>query len=50
MYRWELVANEDFAANALRNDAAGKDEVVESERSRPCAGNCCEGGQWMSST
>jgi hypothetical protein len=29
-YRWELVTNEDFAANALGNDAAGEDEVVES--------------------
>ena len=48
-YRWELVANEDFAADVLGDDAAGEDEVVESERSCPCAGNCCEGGQWMSS-
>ena len=48
-YGWELVAEEDFAADALGDDAAGEDEVVESKRSCPCASNCCEGGQWMSS-
>jgi hypothetical protein len=49
-YRWELVADEDLAADALGDDAAGEDEVVESERSCPCARNCYEGGQWVSST
>jgi hypothetical protein len=32
-YGWELIANEDIVADALTNDAAGEDEVVESERS-----------------
>jgi hypothetical protein len=44
-YRWELVANEDFATDALGDNAAGEDEVVESEQSCPCAGNFCEGSQ-----
>jgi hypothetical protein len=49
-YGWELVADEDVAADTLGDNAAREDEVVESKRSRPRACNCYEGGQWMCST